>query len=233
MNRTEEDWIEEYRKKGALWIHDGNPKRPHVRLTKGKHSNGFFNSRFIMSDDVLLYEACKDLMILYARAGYSPNIVDRIVGPETGGTKVAKSLALNINMAHRFPFKKSQKQCLSSSTKKGSRDGKEIMVWDAPDPHCGNCNERVLLCDDALSTGGSLRLSAMTVSRSGRIILPAMLVPVNRSGKDYIDGRRIISLINEHMPAWTRKECPLCKMGSEVLFPPKDPENWERLNAEY
>jgi len=35
-------------KLGALWIHDGNPQRPHALLTSGNHSNGFFNASFIM-----------------------------------------------------------------------------------------------------------------------------------------------------------------------------------------
>ena len=69
MIRTVEQWIEEYKRKNALWIHDGNRIRPHALLTSGKHSNGFFNSRLVIPDEVLLSEATSDLLELFAQQG--------------------------------------------------------------------------------------------------------------------------------------------------------------------
>ena len=31
------DWMQEFKRIGALWIHDENPKRPHVVLASGLH----------------------------------------------------------------------------------------------------------------------------------------------------------------------------------------------------
>lgn len=37
-------WIDRFKERDALWLHDGNVRRPHALLTSGKHSDGFFNS---------------------------------------------------------------------------------------------------------------------------------------------------------------------------------------------
>ena len=47
-------WAKRFTDQGALWMHDGNEKRPHALLTSGKHSNGFFNGEVIMRDPVQL-----------------------------------------------------------------------------------------------------------------------------------------------------------------------------------
>ena len=60
MTRDTDGWIGQYKQKGALWIHDGNMRRPHALLTSGKHSSGFFNSRLVIPDEVLLRDAAAE-----------------------------------------------------------------------------------------------------------------------------------------------------------------------------
>ena len=64
--RNEDGWIEEYKKKQAFWMHDGNPKRRnHALLRSGKHSTGFFNSRPIIADKNLFLQAVSGWIDLY------------------------------------------------------------------------------------------------------------------------------------------------------------------------
>ena len=61
MISLSEKWMSMYEKGGALWVHDGNPLRPHALLSSGKHSDGFFNSELVMEDPSSFDEACEDL----------------------------------------------------------------------------------------------------------------------------------------------------------------------------
>jgi len=232
MHKTQDEWIEEYTKRGAFWMHDGNPKRPHVRLTKGGHSNGFFNSELVMEDPTLLNEACEDLVELFIEAGYNPDMVDRVVGPAMGAITLSNDIARN--MSNQLSMKRMFRPCLRSYAEKGVEAGVvsegEVMVFKKTRV-CEN--ERVLLCEDVITTGGSLKLAADAVAKEGGIMPHVVLSLVNRSGKSHINGRRIISLVDKHMPVWKPGECPLCEQGSLPLYPPKETKNWELLNADY
>ena len=87
-----------------------------------------------------------------------------------------------------------------------------------------------MLCEDVLTTGGSVDLTIDAVESSGGAVMPFILVLVNRSGLTEASGKKIITLINRPMPMWIPDECPLCREGSEAIRP-KD--NWARLNASY
>lgn len=217
------DWIGAYKKKDALWIHDGNPKRPHALLTSGKHSNGFFNSRLVIPDEVLLTEAALDLVEIFASAygGYFED-VEVVVGPQTGATKLAELVSGEF-------AKKTNSQCFSSSPAKGEIDGERVMIFSDEDLKLLS-GKSVLLCEDVISTGGSIDLTAEAVVNAGGVVMPYVLTLVNRSGLSEIGCRRVISLIDREMPMWEPDDCPLCKQGSEAVRP-KD--NWKLLNAEY
>jgi orotate phosphoribosyltransferase len=226
MTRTKEEWIEVYQQKGALWIHDGNPVRPHALLTSGKHSNGFFNSRIVISDEVLLNEAASDLLELLNNTGEAEGIpIHVVVGPQTGATKLAELLSKEISLSY------TGEGCSWASPAKKETEGKKSMVfseeelWIMPD-------EYVLLCEDVLTTGGSVELADKAVTDAGGIALPLILTLVNRSGLKMIGGKMIIALIDHPMPMWESDECPLCKGGSEAIRP-KGEENWALLNQKY
>ena len=88
----------------------------------------------------------------------------------------------------------------------------------------------ILLCEDVLTTGGSVDLVAKAITSAHGTVLPFILVLVNRSGLTEASGNKIVALIDQPMPMWTPEECPLCKEGSEAIRP-KD--NWALLNAIY
>jgi len=221
MIRTTEDWIREYQLKDALWIHDGNPKSPHALLTSGKHSNGFFNSRLVIPDEPLLHDAAFDLLELLGNSGeVEGRDVDIVIGPQTGATKLAELISGQVPDCTGYP-------CHWASPAKNEQGGQKSIVFSNEDLRLLP-RRSVLLCEDVLTTGGSVDLTATAVTSAGGIVLPFILVLVNRSGLTEASGKKIIALIDRPMPMWTPDECPLCRMGSEALRP-KD--NWARLNA--
>jgi orotate phosphoribosyltransferase len=224
MWRTSDEWIEAYKTKGALWIHDGNPKRPHALLTSGNHSDGFFNSKLVTEDPFLLQEASADLVELLVQNCLDLELVDRVVGPATGATKLAEEgVAPEIG-------KKRGRPCLSAYTEKDTdKDGKKRMIFINTSIRDG---ETVLLCEDVRTTGESVGLTAQAVINAGGTILPYVALLVNRSGEQNSHGVDFIALINRHMQSWRPEECPLCPKGSEAIRP-EGTENWQRLNATY
>lgn len=236
LRRTESQWIDAYVQKDGLWIHDGNPRRPHALLTSGRHSNGFFNSRKIMPDELLLQDAAHDLLMLLAQpAERLPNF-DVIVGPQTGATKLAEFMCELVNewrklAAYVADSRVDDKICLWMSPAKHEENGVKSMMF-TPQEIALLPSKRVLLCEDVISTGGSIDLTAEAVLKAGGEPLPFVCTLVNRSGQMRLFDQRIIALINRDMPMWEPHECPLCAQGS-VAIRPKGPEEWEQLNAAY
>ena len=227
MLRTADSWIKQYQQKDALWFHDGNPKRPHPLLTSGMHSNGFFNSRLIISDEVLLHLAASDLTEMCPIWEIDLDEIKGVVGPQTGATKLAEFVSYQV-MAY------TGKPCFWMSPAKNEVDGVKSMIFNHEELDLLP-GQTVLLCEDVITTGDSVDLAADAVLRAGGFVLPAIVALVNRSGLEMVSGKTIIALINHPMPIWTPEDCKehhLCSLGSEAIRP-KGPPEWARLNATY
>lgn len=213
--------MDEYRKKRALWMHDGSPKKPHALLTSGMHSSGFFNSRLVIPDDLLLRAAADDLLALFFQAGGQIAEVDGVVGPQTGATRLAELLCQQVSGY-------TSQDCFSASPAKDESGEQRRMVFTAQELR-NLPGQHILLCEDVLSTGGSVMRTERAVVLAGGIVLPFVLVLVNRSGMREVHDKRIVALIDHDMPMWSPTECPLCAGGSEAIR--AKGENWDLLNA--
>jgi len=223
MYRTEKAWGSVYEKLDALWEHGGNPKQPHALLASKKHSNGFFNSRLVIAEEGLLIDAASDLLEIFVQQGGDYSRVRGVVGPQTGATKLAEFISCLIQ-------EENNKICLPFSPAKREENGVKSMVFQ--DLEISKLAARkVLLCEDVLTTGGSVEHAEKAVFDASGIVLPYILVLVNRSGLTEVNGKKIIALINRDLPIWMPEVCPLCKEGSEAI-PPKG-ENWALLKASY
>ena len=209
-------WTSAFRKKGALWVHDGNLEHPHALLASNKHSNGYFESELVVEDQELLTIAAVDLFLLFRLfRGEFRHLPQIVVGPQTGATKLAEHLAHVAGARWASPTK-------------GEHQGREVMVF-TDEERAAIHRTNVLICDDVLTTGGSVERTAEAVEYADGVVLPFVLTLVNRSGAVEVDGRKILSLINYEMPMWEPDECPLCKAGSKAVRPDKD--NWDELTA--
>ena len=228
MSEVSKRWMEIYKQKGALWFHDGNPKRPHALLTSGNHSDGFFNSELVMEDPASLDGASSELVDLLLGQGFFRGMLNpnRVVGPAMGAITLAHDVARHMSLEYDYPCMRSyvEKETIGINTK---------MVFRRTSVQRG---EKVLLVEDVLTTGDSVEMAAKAVVLAGGIVLPYVAVLVNRSGQKEVGGRKIVALIDQPMHNWDPVNnngiCPLCATGSEAIRP-KNLDNWARLNADY
>jgi len=234
--RNEKGWQDEYRKRKACFVHDGNHLRPHCELTSGLHSTGFYNSRPLIEDNDLLEDVAHDLwcnLLMHPEASGVISRFEFFVGPQTGATKLAESLAriTSRHLGYRIEH--------VSPAKHEAEGRKKSMVF-TEDQLAKINGRRGIICEDVVTTAGSTNLT-VTATLEGRAkrLHPFVLVMVNRSQQTDITnelfpgGIKIIPLIHDPLPLWeprSEEGCPLCKAGSEAL-PPKG--NWDRFTAEY
>lgn len=220
MYRDEKGWVREYKERDGFWEYNQAIRNIHAILTPPLelHSNGFFNSRSIIADEKLMREAASDLVEKLFLQGVEPQQIDMVVGPQTGATKLAEFLSREIAGL-------TGRHCNWASPAKLNISDLRTFVFESVDA-VGLSGRDVLLCEDVVTTGGSLELVAEAVKENGGHALPWVLTLVNRSNFKSINGRQIVALVDKSMPTWTAEECPLCKIGSEAV---NAKDNWERL----
>lgn len=211
-HKSEKGWKEEYAKRQAYWEHSGDPRQAHVVLRSLLHSTGFFNSRPVIADVETLREAAEDL-VEKLRAFGNFDHVNRIVGPQTGATKLAELISIAMGCSWASPAK-----CVI--------DGADAMTFEG-ESQAPQRGELTILCEDVFTTGKSVGLTARAVEGCRAEVLTVVLVIVNRSGLTEVNGRKIISLIDMPVQTWEPNECPLCAAGSLAITSPKD--NWGKL----
>ncbi len=211
MKRTEEAWMGFFASIDALWIHDGNPRRPHALLTSGNHSDGYFNGSFIIQRPAILSQACSDL-ILNCEKEYDFQLISRVVGSAMGAVTMAYEVACQLESATAFT--------------EPTPDEREMILKRFEIKE----GEFVLVVEDVITTGGTTLKTISSLEKAGAQILPVILVIFNRSGKKKLEGRRIVALIDRALSVWPPEDCPLCGMGSEPVRPKA---NWQELTAQY
>jgi orotate phosphoribosyltransferase len=218
-NHSEEDWRSLFTDMGAFWLHDDNPERPHALLTSGVHSNGFFNWGVVAEQPIIARQAVNDLA---ARMEMTPGLgslvatVSRVVGPAYGAITLANDLALLFSIT-----RSGTDRCFSGFTVKqpdGSMELRQTL----------RAGERVLVCEDTVTTGKSVNETIRAVEAAGGQVLPFIAAICNRSGLGMADNHAVISLLTVSMKTWQPHECELCKQGSEAIRP-KQEGNWARL----
>jgi orotate phosphoribosyltransferase len=80
----------------------------------------------------------------------------------------------------------------------------------------------VLVVDDILTTGGSLRETLSALS-SHPVEVAAVAVLVDRSGGGVDLGVPYVALATMDIATWDVTECPLCRSGEPVVKPGTTP----------
>lgn len=203
-------WEPAFKEHGAIWVHDGKPKRPHALLTSGLHSDGFVNCSLVTQDAALLDR------IVQHEAGLTPKVTDKpdwVIGSPMGAITFAYALALKLNAKAGFTEKDGEAMKLARFEIKPG--------------------EKVLVVEDTISTGGSTLKSIEGIQKAGvaaENILPYVVCLVNRSGSATLGGRELRALLTLDIHNWKPEECPLCKAGSQAVRPKA---NWAALTATY
>ncbi|HUQ30284.1 MAG TPA: hypothetical protein VM103_02065 [Candidatus Paceibacterota bacterium] len=231
MHFIPKQWEQRLNELQVLWSHSGNPKQPHALLTKGGHSNGFFNGGVLLFDHPRLARMmCEDLierhflqdlvrpakLRVFLKDMANVEKLDRVIGPAFGAISLASTMADVLNVGYCFTVSKG--------------DGKEKTF--EVEKRFDVAGKVLLATEDTITTSDSIAKTIAAAEAKGAIVLPIVTAICNRSGLTHVGERPIIAFVNKPMENWAPDECPLCKAGSHAIRP-KEAGNWAALSAPY
>jgi orotate phosphoribosyltransferase len=79
-------------------------------------------------------------------------------------------------------------------------------------------NERILVVEDVITTGGSTRECIAALAQRGAEVVAAASI-IDRSGGAADVGVPRISLVSLEVPSYKPEDCPLCERGDEAVKP--------------
>ena len=178
----------------ALFERDEAVLRGHFLLSSGLHSDVYFEKFRVLQHPEHLEALCRAL------AGrFGGEEVELVVGPTTGGMLVAYEVAKHLGTTFAFAEREGGRRVL--------RRGFVI-------PPGG----RVLVVDDVLTTGGSVREVLELVEGCGGEVV-GVGVLVDRSGGKADVGYLLVSLLQVEARTFRPEECPLCREGVPLKKP--------------
>jgi len=167
----------------------------HFILTSGLHSPRYLQCALVLQHPKPAARLCKAL----ARQIKSLE-VETVIGPALGGIVVAYEMARALGARGIFAERKEKLMEL--------RRGFTIRP-----------GERVLLVEDVVTTGGSLKeVRDLVQAAGGRIVAVASLVD-RTSGRDPGFGVPFFSLLKIDVPTYEPADCPLCREGLPLVKP--------------
>ncbi|MCX5671828.1 MAG: orotate phosphoribosyltransferase [Planctomycetota bacterium] len=167
----------------------------HFLLTSGLHSPKYLQCALVMQDPARGERLCRQL----ARA-FADDRIQCVVGPAMGGILVAYELARALKARTVFAERQDGRMTF--------RRGFAIQP-----------GERVLLAEDVVTTGGSLREVQELVTAAGGNVVAICALVDRSSGRDAGFGMPLTSLIKVDVPTCPPEDCPLCRDGVPLQQP--------------
>jgi len=170
----------------------------HFRLTSGLHSSGYLQCALVLQHpehaEALGRAIADRTRSLRPTAVLSPALGGVVIGHEVG-----RALGVRALFAER--------QDGELTLRRG------FVIAE---------NDRVLVVEDVLTTGGSTRETMQVARASGAQVVGAASI-VNRSGGRAAFDVPFASLLDVDLPTYEPNECPLCAQGLPVIKPGSRP----------
>jgi orotate phosphoribosyltransferase len=167
----------------------------HFLLTSGLHSPKYLQCALVLQDPGRAERLCRDLAKAFAGTK-----IDYVVGPAIGGIIVAYEMARALKVRAIYAERVEGQMVL--------RRGFAIEKGD-----------RVMLVEDVVTTGGSLReVKDLVTAAGGEVVAVASLVD-RTSGRDPGLGVPLTALVRIDVPTYSSEECPMCKQGVALVKP--------------
>lgn len=200
----------------ALWLHNGDPMRPHVELTSGQHSNGFVNTSKVLVYTNLNRLLARALFNLY-RLEYSLD-PDWVVGSDHAAAAFSYEVAASCGARHDF-------------TEKADVGTIKHQMWKR---HIIQPGEMVLQVEELVTTLATVRAVRQGITQGNPhpvTFAPVILTLIHRpsDGEMHFQGSPILSLRHYDIQTWEVGDCPLCQAGSQAIRPK---QRWAELTAE-
>jgi len=165
----------------------------HFRLTSGRHSNLYIEKFRMMENPEATTALCSMIAGHFRDAG-----VTTVVGPAMGGVILAFETARHLNVRDIF-------------AEKGPNG--ELMFDRGFSLAAG---EPVLVVDDVLTTGGSVKSVLSLLKEAGADVKGvAFLIDRTNGGVDF--GVPFFACHGMSVESFAPEDCPLCKQGLELV----------------
>ena len=168
----------------------------HFLLSSGRHSDRYIEKFALLMRPRETEQVCRGFAERFANAG-----VETVAGPTTGGILLAFEVARQLGV-----------RAVYAERAEGGV-GREFRRGAAFRP-----GERVLVVDDILTTGGSVRDTLAALERHG-VEVVGVGVLVDRSGGQVDFGVPLVPLLALDIATYDRADCPLCRNGVPLVKP--------------
>ncbi|HJT64337.1 MAG TPA: orotate phosphoribosyltransferase [Candidatus Limnocylindria bacterium] len=185
-----------------LFLGAGALREGHFRLKSGLHSPRYLEKFLVFQYPTLASELCRRMAVEVARL--APNVV---VGPTTGGVLLAFETARHLSAMLGWEVRDLFAEPTLLAGGRELRRGFEVSRADT-----------IVLVDDILTTGTSLRETRDAVERAGGQPVAAVVI-VDRSSEPVDIGLPILSVGRIEIPVWEPRDCPLCDAGDWLETP--------------
>jgi orotate phosphoribosyltransferase len=173
----------------------GVVRRGHFLLTSGLHTN-----LFLLCAHVQQFPRQLERLAAAMAEPFRAEGVEVVIGPAMGGVILAYEVARALDVRAIF----------------AEKDGGGGMVLRRG--FRVRPGERVLVVEDAITTGGSVRMVVDAI-RSLRGHVVGVSAIVDRSGGRTDVGAPARALLTLDVPAWEPSACPLCREGVPLVEP--------------
>ncbi len=160
----------------------------HFKLTSGRHSN-----QYMQCAQVLKYPHYTEELAKHIAECFAGDNIELVVGPAMGGIIVAYEVARQLKVPGIFTERQDSKMALRRSF--------EIKP-----------NTKVLVVEDVVTTGGSVREVIEVVQELGGIVA-GVGVLVDRSNGQVDFGVKQAAVLTMNVESWEVEQCPLCAEG--------------------
>ncbi len=177
-----------------LFRSTGALQQGHFRLTSGLHSPEYFQCA-----RVLQYPQYNEILCGEIFRHFHDWRVELVVAPAIGGIMVGQEVARQLRCRGVFAERESNAMSL--------RRGFEVKP-----------GERVLVCEDVVTTGGSvLEVVNLVKERGGTVVGVASIV--DRSKEPINFGAEFFPLLRMEVPVYQPDDCPLCRENIPIVKP--------------
>ncbi len=166
----------------------------HFLLTSGRHSNVYFQCA-----KVLQYPDYCEMICRYIADHFKSYGIDTVISPAIGGIIVGQEVARQLNKRSIF----------------AEREDKALTLRRGFSLEQG---ERVLVCEDVVTTGGSVFEVIEIVKGSGAVVEGVGFI-VDRSNTKVNFRFPQFSAVKIDAVSFSPEECPLCKKGIQLVKP--------------
>lgn len=173
----------------ARAIHHG-----HFELSSGYHTDVYYQCAQIFQHPSYTEKVGDEIARLFREK--KPDVV---ISPAVGGIVLGFAVALSLGCRAIFTEREKGKMVL--------RRGFSIKP-----------GEKVLLVEDVVTTGGSVK-EVIEIARGAGAKIVGLATLLNRGGKEEISGLHLRSLLTVDPPLYPPDKCPLCKVGTALISP--------------